>query len=298
MASLGAQAMAAFANDQDDSEAQKKKREERANRTIILKNGVRQNNYCACRIPGCRRPAPLVANSEYCMEHHKIGLRIQRGSIDINSLERFVPRMGRDGTDKFVALEAADRKKKDKSKGNKKAYLAKMAYESGDPKEFMRMRVLERLQRGGRAGRLFAEIDKDLSGYVDFGELKTALRRKGCKLTDAEVSHMMVLADTDGDGVISLAEFEVFLTESFDGASGFGDKVTKKNKKTKGKGSRRKSELYDLKNLGKEFAKKAQKEREREASRSKGSKKQKKSLFPSLSPANRPLPTLGLFDQG
>jgi hypothetical protein len=240
------------------------------------------------------------------MMHFEIGKRIKKGEVDINSLEKFVPRWGENGEDKFVELDKIKQKKKEKGKSNKKAYLAKLAYESGDPKEFMRMRTLERLRRGNRAERLFAEIDADGNGSVDFRELKTALRRKGCKLTDIEVKDMMAMADTDGDGFISLPEFQDFLENSFDGESGFGASPPKKGgflqrirgvKEKEVKKNRRRSQLYDLKGLGEEFAKKAKKEKQRGAANpTRSSKKKNVFKFPSLNPMNRPLPTMGLFD--
>jgi hypothetical protein len=143
----------------------------------------------------------------------------------------------------FHQLDEQRQEAKANMKKSKKALLAKLAYSSGDPKEFMRLRALERLRRAGRVDKVFAKMDEDGNGFVDFEELKRALSRMGCALTDIEVRQIMYEADKDGDGQISAEEFKDYLDRAFPSA----DKGGKKQKrKKKPKQQRRQSQLCDI----------------------------------------------------
>lgn len=66
------------------------------------------------------------------------------------------------------------------------------------------------------ATELFNEADADKSGTIDMAELKVAATEIAEYLempppTDAEVAARMEVLDTDGDGVVSLEEFLVFM---------------------------------------------------------------------------------------
>ena len=53
----------------------------------------------------------------------------------------------------------------------------------------------------------FNQIDTDGSGVVTRNELATAVRALNPDATDAEVDAMIALADSDGDGQVTLSEF-------------------------------------------------------------------------------------------
>ena len=78
---------------------------------------------------------------------------------------------------------------------------------------------------------LFSEMDQDHNGTVDMHELKAGLEYYGCVLTQEELNRLMMIADENSDGVLTMDEFKVFLDEMFD---------SKNKEKGKGKGRRRK----------------------------------------------------------
>jgi hypothetical protein len=223
---------------QENAENQKKK--DRLNRTIRRDpNGVIINCYCPCKMEGCRRPALLVTDSEYCPEHFDLGKKIVESGGTLNCAPFNKPLHHNPNDQHFYAMDRARQEKKAQAKRNKRALLAQLAYNSGNPKEFMRLRALERLQRSGRVEKVFARIDEDGNGYVDFDELKAALQKMGCGLKDDEVRQILTDADADGDGLITCDEFKNYLERAFP------DDETSRKKKRKG-GSRRLSALYDV----------------------------------------------------
>ena len=65
------------------------------------------------------------------------------------------------------------------------------------------------------ARRLFGQYDKDRSGSLDDGELKTAVRATlklpPAALPDAAIEALFDMLDADRGGAIDLGEFEAFL---------------------------------------------------------------------------------------
>ena len=60
---------------------------------------------------------------------------------------------------------------------------------------------------------VFAAIDKDGSGELDYDEFRLAIKRLGLGLTEVQVTQCVEVLDTDGDGVVSLDEFMVLVKE-------------------------------------------------------------------------------------
>lgn len=55
---------------------------------------------------------------------------------------------------------------------------------------------------------VFAQIDKDSSGFLDAEELKHLMQEANLKVSDEEIQEMIRMADTNGDGLIDLKEFK------------------------------------------------------------------------------------------
>ena len=53
----------------------------------------------------------------------------------------------------------------------------------------------------------FEMLDKDKSGQISREELSSLLCTTGEKMTSAEIVELLLEADADGNGLISLAEF-------------------------------------------------------------------------------------------
>jgi calmodulin len=53
----------------------------------------------------------------------------------------------------------------------------------------------------------FKSFDKDGSGKISHAELKAAMAQMGAKMSDAEIDEMIKVADQDGDGQIDYSEF-------------------------------------------------------------------------------------------
>jgi hypothetical protein len=145
----------------------------------------------------------------YCSEHDEIGKKMDASAIPLDlSIYTKIVSVSKNPNDKqFHQQDKQVQEKKANLKKSKKALLAKLAFASGDPTEFMRQRALERLRRAGRADKVFAKIDVDGNGFVDFEELKLALSDMGCALKDAEVRQLLLEADTDGDRLIRYVHF-------------------------------------------------------------------------------------------
>ena len=58
---------------------------------------------------------------------------------------------------------------------------------------------------------VFAVFDKDQSGTISAGELKSVMRIVGEKLTEQEIEDAIRLADTTGDGEVDYDEFVSFV---------------------------------------------------------------------------------------
>jgi hypothetical protein len=160
-----------------EEQAAKQNKKDRLNRTIRRDpvTNAPINNYCPCKLEGCRRPALLVTGSEYCPEHFKLGSKIEAGDFGTIDVSRFTGKNAVESDPNahvYHEMDRARQHKKAQAKHNKRALLAQLAYNSGNPKEFMRLRALERLKRGGRIEKVFARIDTDGNGYIDFDELK------------------------------------------------------------------------------------------------------------------------------
>ncbi len=54
---------------------------------------------------------------------------------------------------------------------------------------------------------LFKSIDEDKSGTITVAEMRKALSQWGHKISEADLSHLMSVADVDGDGLIDYNEF-------------------------------------------------------------------------------------------
>jgi calcium-dependent protein kinase len=54
---------------------------------------------------------------------------------------------------------------------------------------------------------LFKSIDEDGSGTITLEEMRKALTKWEHKISDAELSNLMTIADVDGDGLIDYNEF-------------------------------------------------------------------------------------------
>ncbi|MEB3273298.1 MAG: EF-hand domain-containing protein [Prochlorothrix sp.] len=59
---------------------------------------------------------------------------------------------------------------------------------------------------------VFAQIDKDGSGFLDESELKELMREADLEVSDEEIQEMMKMADVNGDGRIDLKEFKQLMT--------------------------------------------------------------------------------------
>ncbi|KAL7420427.1 Calcium-binding component of the spindle pole body (SPB) half-bridge [Cryptotrichosporon argae] len=59
----------------------------------------------------------------------------------------------------------------------------------------------------------FELFDTDKDGYVDYHELKVAMRALGFEMKKAEVLNILRTYDRLGDGLMSLADFEKIMTE-------------------------------------------------------------------------------------
>ena len=55
---------------------------------------------------------------------------------------------------------------------------------------------------------VFAQIDKDSSGFLDAEELKHLMHEANLQVSDEEIQEMIRMADTNGDGLIDLKEFK------------------------------------------------------------------------------------------
>ncbi|MEB3163490.1 MAG: EF-hand domain-containing protein [Prochlorothrix sp.] len=55
---------------------------------------------------------------------------------------------------------------------------------------------------------VFAQIDKDSSGFLDAEELKHLMHEANLQVSDEEIKEMIRMADTNGDGLIDLKEFK------------------------------------------------------------------------------------------
>jgi len=75
--------------------------------------------------------------------------------------------------------------------------------------EFMKIMSVKMLDKDGKDEilRAFRLIDNDKTGKISFGNLKRIALELGENLTDEELHDMIVEADDDGDGEISLEEF-------------------------------------------------------------------------------------------
>jgi Ca2+-binding EF-hand superfamily protein len=54
---------------------------------------------------------------------------------------------------------------------------------------------------------VFAHIDQDNSGTLDPQELAELMKQAGVSVSPEDILEMIKMADTNGDGVIDLAEF-------------------------------------------------------------------------------------------
>ena len=162
----------------DDEEARKAKRKKNANKRVVTAQvksldpnrktaTIQVNNYCKCAFPDCRVPALTTTGSLYCAHHYEY-VRKQEAGEKVK-----LPVFGSDkeraqNTPAWVFAEDKDRQlTKAQKKASKKAMLAQLAFQSGNPEEFMRLRMLDKLRRGGRLEQLFSEMDQDHNGTVD-----------------------------------------------------------------------------------------------------------------------------------
>merc|ERR1712046_223778 len=53
----------------------------------------------------------------------------------------------------------------------------------------------------------FDAADQDKSGKVDVRELRAALSKLGCNLSDAEINYLLFSLDTDENGALDVEEF-------------------------------------------------------------------------------------------
>jgi len=60
----------------------------------------------------------------------------------------------------------------------------------------------------------FASVDKNSDGKIDIGELQTAAKEAGYAMSDTELYMAFALLDTDGDGIVSVEEFEYFFNQA------------------------------------------------------------------------------------
>lgn len=72
--------------------------------------------------------------------------------------------------------------------------------------------VVHRIQ--GDALELFELLDKDRSGALDKGELAELLHMLECAVTESALDEILKMLDTDGNGTVSLTEFEYWYTRS------------------------------------------------------------------------------------
>ncbi|KAJ9470476.1 Calmodulin [Diplonema papillatum] len=57
----------------------------------------------------------------------------------------------------------------------------------------------------------FEKADVDKSGFLEQAELEAALKNQGCNMSEEQFARLVSAMDTDGDGRISLEEFERFV---------------------------------------------------------------------------------------
>ena len=57
----------------------------------------------------------------------------------------------------------------------------------------------------------FSKLDKEGAGAISVEKLGDAIRQVAPKSTDAEIADMVALADSDGDGEVTLSEFVMLM---------------------------------------------------------------------------------------
>lgn len=81
---------------------------------------------------------------------------------------------------------------------------------------------------GGATELIFRKIDNDNSGFIDMNEMVDGLQSLGLVVNENSKSYYFNMIDTDGDGRISLAEFDIFVENNIDPnmTHAFGDAYT------------------------------------------------------------------------
>lgn len=183
-------------------------------------------HYQVCKLDGCQRATTLGA--PFCTRHWEIGPLVEKGThcYDVKK-ERLASTVD---VAAFMQKEEGKRKHKERKKHTRKASLLRDAFMSGDSHHFLKQYVISTLRKRGRAEKVFAKMDKDSSGTIDFDELKSylsglcyplglylctrhAFTGMGYPFTGDECEYLMKCLDDDGDGQITLAEFKVFIRE-------------------------------------------------------------------------------------
>ncbi len=58
---------------------------------------------------------------------------------------------------------------------------------------------------------LFNAVDATGSGFIDRTALTTLMAEQNIQLSEEQIQQLMAMADVDGDGTISLAEFRLMI---------------------------------------------------------------------------------------
>lgn len=125
----------------------------------------------------------------------------------------------------LMNIENKRKEEKRRKKRDAKQQLMRSALNSGDAQEFLKQHVIDKLKIKGKIEKVFAEIDTDGSGTIDFEELKVCLKGMGYPMSKDDMVYMMSQLDADGDGEVTMEEFKKFL--------GIADTPTRKSRKVK-----------------------------------------------------------------
>lgn len=144
-----------------------------------------------CNLPGCGKP--VVFGQRFCPAHIELGPQVEAGLVTYDPKKAKAKAVAAEGLSAMELMEIAAKQKEEKrrKKRDAKQHHMRQALNSGNAHEFLKEKVIEKLRKKGKIEKVFAEIDLDGNGTIDFEELKVCLKGMGYPMTREDMKYMM-----------------------------------------------------------------------------------------------------------